>query len=88
MKKIIRRFSSSSHIQIVVRGITLLFATLAIVSAQNAASPGDKAMLPLPQGQVGMAPESPNVTDPICGSYVVGQIGGNIVPGTTDIGNH
>ena len=45
MKKIARRFGSSSYIQIVIRGITLLFATLALVSAQNAASPGDKPVV-------------------------------------------
>ncbi len=116
MKKIARRFGSSSYIQIVIRGITLLFATLALVSAQNAASPGDKpvvaqenvvaaegapvpgnvvapAGLPVPVNveevdQTGMVPESPDVTGQICANYVVGQIGGGIVPGTADIGNH
>jgi hypothetical protein len=45
MKKIVSRFGSSSYIQIVIRGITLLLATLAIVSAQNAGSPGDKPVV-------------------------------------------
>jgi hypothetical protein len=45
MKKIVSPLGSSSYVQIVIRGITLLLATLAIVSAQNAGSPGDKPVV-------------------------------------------